>query len=316
MWLGCGVRVQVSVCIVVVFSVWVLVDSVCVCPHHVTYNRHHVHRLFLPYHGGVCRYHVKRVLDGASLIVNLMDVRGESVLIHCSDGWDRTAQLSTLTQIMMDSHSRTVRGFMAVIHKEWLSFGHKFEDRLGTLHLPRREISPVFTQCLDCIWQLMRHHPTAFEFSSSFLVALHYAVHSSEYGTFLCNSEKERLVTHELPSRTRCLWRAMERVASRHANPRYVPSDTVLTMPVETDGAGAASPSSTEPPSLSESSSEPLIALFKALYIPRGLPRDTLHHPRKSAVVHRGGGDPDWPEILTVQSAAPVDDVPPPSDSR
>jgi hypothetical protein len=31
-------------------------------------------------------HHVRRLLDGATLIVDLMSSRGESVLVHCSDG--------------------------------------------------------------------------------------------------------------------------------------------------------------------------------------------------------------------------------------
>jgi myotubularin-related protein 6/7/8 len=214
-------------------------------------------------------------------IVELMDVRGESVLVHCSDGWDRTAQLSTLAQIMLDPHARTFSGFMALLHKEWLSFGHKFEDRLGTLHLPRREGSPVFTQCLDCIWQLMRQHPTAFQFGPTFLIALHYAVNSSEYGTFLCNSEKERLVDQQLHTRTRCLWRAMDHIAPLHTNTEYAPSPDVIIV--------ATTPQS-----------EPTLDFFAALFIPRGQPKEALHNPRKTAAGFRTGGDPEYPEILTV----------------
>ena len=220
----------------------------------------------------------------------------------CARRWDRTAQLSTLAQIMLDPQSRTFSGFMAVIHKEWLSFGHKFEDRLGTLHQPRREVSPVFTQCLDCVWQLMRQNPNAFEFDSSFLAALHYAVHTSEYGTFLCNSEKERLVDHKLHTRTRCLWRAMSRVAPKHANLRYTPVPGVLSV-------------STDP-----EASTP-IAFFAQLYMPRCLPRDTLHNPSSPQRseraagdggclprIHAVGGDPEWPRIVTV--------TPPPSTQQ
>lgn len=36
---------------------------------------------------------------------------GNSVLVHCSDGWDRTAQLTSLAMLMLDSHYRTLRGF-------------------------------------------------------------------------------------------------------------------------------------------------------------------------------------------------------------
>ena len=41
-----------------------------------------------------------------------MKLRQGNVLVHCSDGWDRTSQLTSLTQLMMDYHYRTVSGFM------------------------------------------------------------------------------------------------------------------------------------------------------------------------------------------------------------
>lgn len=53
-----------------------------------------------------------------------------SVLVHCSDGWDRTAQLTALAMIMLDPYYRTIIGFEVLIEKEWLSFGHKFAQVL------------------------------------------------------------------------------------------------------------------------------------------------------------------------------------------
>ena len=54
-----------------------------------------------------------------------------SVLVHCSDGWDRTAQLCATAKLLLDPHYRTIEGFATLIEMEWLSFGHKFHDRLG-----------------------------------------------------------------------------------------------------------------------------------------------------------------------------------------
>merc|ERR1712218_543950 len=34
--------------------------------------------------------HISSMLRGALLVQNLMMVSGQSVLVHCSDGWDRT----------------------------------------------------------------------------------------------------------------------------------------------------------------------------------------------------------------------------------
>ena len=37
---------------------------------------------------------------------------GASVLVHCSDGWDRTAQTCSLATLMIDPFYRTLHGFM------------------------------------------------------------------------------------------------------------------------------------------------------------------------------------------------------------
>lgn len=36
---------------------------------------------------------------------------GDPVLVHCSDGWDRTAQLASLSQLLLDPYYRTLDGF-------------------------------------------------------------------------------------------------------------------------------------------------------------------------------------------------------------
>ena len=45
------------------------------------------------------------------MIARYMKHRGGNALVHCSDGWDRTAQLTSLSQLMMDPYYRTVEGF-------------------------------------------------------------------------------------------------------------------------------------------------------------------------------------------------------------
>lgn len=58
------------------------------------------------------------------------------VVGNCSDGWDRTSQLTSLAMLLLDPFYRTIVGFEVLIEKEWLHFGHKFAQRLG--HDPKR----------------------------------------------------------------------------------------------------------------------------------------------------------------------------------
>ena len=38
-----------------------------------------------------------------------------SVVVHCSDGWDRTSQLTSLSMMLLDSYYRTLNGFIVSI---------------------------------------------------------------------------------------------------------------------------------------------------------------------------------------------------------
>ncbi|KAJ3109796.1 hypothetical protein HDU97_000026 [Phlyctochytrium planicorne] len=220
--------------------------------------------------------HVKGVMEGASMIVQNVHILNNPVLVHCSDGWDRTAQLCSLSEMCLDPYYRTFKGFQVLIEKEWVSFGHKFRDRLGLLTKEGRdgterpsmgaqiqaasknvgfsitsaaknllkqtsgnssastvstystsyynspsngyqssygassgpqgsaevaipntvhpkEVSPVFTQFLDCAYQLWTQFPTHFEFNEKFLIAVNTHIHSCQFGNFLFNCEKDRL---------------------------------------------------------------------------------------------------------------------------
>ena len=50
-------------------------------------------------------------MTGAVKVVELVEKQKASVFVHCTDGWDRTAQLSSLAMLMLDSYYRTIRGF-------------------------------------------------------------------------------------------------------------------------------------------------------------------------------------------------------------
>lgn len=90
--------------------------------------------------------HIKIIMETATFMMEAVHDNNISVLVHCSDGWDRTAQTCALAGILLDPYYRTIHGYQTLIEKEWLSFGHKFSERLGHIGDDIKETSPVFTQ--------------------------------------------------------------------------------------------------------------------------------------------------------------------------
>ncbi|KAJ7530943.1 hypothetical protein O6H91_14G025600 [Diphasiastrum complanatum] len=197
--------------------------------------------------------HAHGILAGAAWIAARISLEGASVLVHCSDGWDRTTQLISLAGLMLDPYYRTFQGFQALVEKDWLAFGHPFADRLAmptfsgscnpTVEVFRGSLSgsvgpsspirtapassftsstssqspgavssnysPIFVQWVDCVAQLLRLYPRAFEFSSAYLVELLDCVLSCRFGNFLCNSEKERLQAG-VSKACECVWKHLD----------------------------------------------------------------------------------------------------------
>lgn len=75
--------------------------------------------------------HISALLEGTLIITKNVHVNNSHVLIHCSDGWDRTSQLAALAQLCLDPYYRTMQGFAVLVEKDWCSFGHRFWDRCG-----------------------------------------------------------------------------------------------------------------------------------------------------------------------------------------
>lgn len=150
--------------------------------------------------------------------------------MHRAGGRDRTAQLSSLTQLILDPEYRTIRGFASLVEKEWCSFGHQFANRIGVGKTPAEdpnERSPVMLQFLDCVWQMMLQFPTSFEFNERLLIHINDALISGLYGTFLLNMERER-VTEKLHERTESAWTPVLKEPESFLNPLYCRSTDVL----------------------------------------------------------------------------------------
>ncbi|XP_076446061.1 phosphatidylinositol-3,5-bisphosphate 3-phosphatase MTMR8-like isoform X2 [Babylonia areolata] len=174
--------------------------------------------------------HISAILETSVFIANAI-TEGISVLVHCSDGWDRTAKTCSLAELILDPYYRTITGFQALIEKEWLSFGHKFTDRCGYLDgMEAKEIAPIFAQFLDCVWQLTHQFPCAFQFNERFLLTIFDHAYSCQFGTFIGNCEKDR-IDLRLAERTYSLWGYLSRHMQEYLNPLFK-KEYEITNPV------------------------------------------------------------------------------------
>jgi hypothetical protein len=55
--------------------------------------------------------HIRSILETSWFIAQAVDEREISVVVHCSDGWDRTAQVCSLGSLFLDPYYRTIQGF-------------------------------------------------------------------------------------------------------------------------------------------------------------------------------------------------------------
>ena len=176
--------------------------------------------------------YIRTILAGALRVSDKIENSQSSVIVHCSDGWDRTAQLTALSMLMLDSYYRTLKGFQVLVEKEWLSFGHKFGHRVGhgDDKYTDAERSPVFVQFIDCVYQLTIQFPHAFEFNEHFLIIVLDHMYSCLFGTFLFNKESER-VSEKVQSQTVSLWSLINGQSEDFMNPLYSSQNDHVLLP-------------------------------------------------------------------------------------
>lgn len=235
------------------------------------------------------------ILQSVDRITKSIHLNNTNIIIHCSDGWDRTSQVSALLQLCLDPYYRTIKGFMILIEKEWVSFGFKFATRgdhggcagaikkrkdqpipaekldselepesedsgnkvtnflqraayhiknttqsddsdkkngtflnINSTYGVSSEKSPIFHQFLDTVYQILRQHPSKFEFNSRFLKRLFYHYYSCQYGSFLCDSEKELREVNKVQDGTTSVWDYFNSRPLEFTNPGFVSGDVLF----------------------------------------------------------------------------------------
>ncbi|CAG5054015.1 unnamed protein product [Parnassius apollo] len=137
-------------------------------------------------------WQLRQLFQLSGAVVDLLDLQGSSVLLSLEDGWDVTAQISSLAQICLDPYYRTIDGFRILVEKEWLALGHKFQQRSNLAATPQHGFTPTFLMFLDAVHQLVKQFPLAFEFNEYYLRFVAYHSVSCRFRTFLFDSEAQR----------------------------------------------------------------------------------------------------------------------------
>ncbi|XP_038603738.1 myotubularin-related protein 1 isoform X4 [Tachyglossus aculeatus] len=177
--------------------------------------------------------YIRMLLAGAVRIADKIESGKTSVVVHCSDGWDRTSQLTSLAMLMLDGYYRTIKGFEVLIEKEWISFGHRFALRIGhgDDNHADADRSPIFLQFIDCVWQMTKQFPSAFEFNELFLITILDHLYSCLFGTFLCNCEQQQQ-KEGIYTKTVSLWSYINSQLDEFSNPFYVNYENHVLYPV------------------------------------------------------------------------------------
>jgi len=198
-------------------------------------NIHHIRSAFLRLSVDSSTWlgHTKRLLTATKTIVEAMQDHGESVLVHCSDGWDRTSQLVSLAKVCLNARYRTVSGLRELVQEDWLDAGHRFSERLAhsrplinalsfilppdtsldspspadslsswlsALTTPKckdTDLShwcPIFPQFVDCLAHLIRGRESCFEYGAVELQLVYRECMENGMGVFAGNCQADRVV--------------------------------------------------------------------------------------------------------------------------
>lgn len=173
-------------------------------------------------------------LNTACIVAQCLSQDGAPVLVHGGKGMDSTLIVTSLVQIILNPDCRTVRGLQALIDREWLQSGHPFGTRHSqSCYTPSanrlKSSGASFVLFLDCLYQLYTQFPCSFEFDSHLLITLFEHSFFSQYGTFIADSESERMELMAF-NKTTSLWSHLNRpdVMTSLLNPAYEPNQSII----------------------------------------------------------------------------------------
>jgi len=163
---------------------------------------------------------------------SIMSKTGNYIVVG-DTGFDFELVVTSLVQVILHTDARTIRGFEALVDREWIQAGHPFYDRCkhqiianktNSTDVTNETESPVFLLFLDCVWQMMQFNPTSFEFNELFLQCLVHHAYFSEFGTFIGNNAQHR-EEFKIPIETTSIWSYINQndILSQFINRLYDP---------------------------------------------------------------------------------------------
>ncbi|XP_058851226.1 myotubularin-related protein 10-like [Acipenser ruthenus] len=136
--------------------------------------------------------YVRSFLKHSAELVYMLDGKHVSVILQEEEDRDLNCVISSLVQVMLDPHFRSIAGFQSLVQKEWVMAGYRFLDRCNHLKKSDKVESPLFLLFLDCVWQLLDQYPAAFEFTETYLTVLSDSLWIPVFSTFLFNCPQQQ----------------------------------------------------------------------------------------------------------------------------
>ena len=154
--------------------------------------------------------HVESILRASNEIVDEMLVRGRSVVVHCSDGWDRTPQTVCLACLCMDPYYRTFDGFKISSSSSGSSSGtnsaRAWAQRMDAPTQNRARNRPYLSSGVTASFSSCLSFQTILSFARVYSSNLSTQCTAVGMGNFLFDSERERVQVHRTRRVTTSCW--------------------------------------------------------------------------------------------------------------
>ena len=142
--------------------------------------------------GGKWVKQLRTIMNALKSCVENLQACPTTMIVHCTDGWDRTPEMCALIQIAMCANYRTVKGFTEVLIREFSKRGHKFGKHYSDPGLDERSPAPILPQFFEMVHMLIQNNPREFEFGDDYLLWLAWNVYSHRFIEFVTNAAQFR----------------------------------------------------------------------------------------------------------------------------